>query len=1028
MLYDRTLVKDRRSRAVSGVYSDTDAIGLLLKGTGLTFRLTDRGVILIVADTSKPKPSSPPLDFKDYRVSVDDGMRQEAPVVEVVVRGFRGSLNQALLIKRRSAGTVDAILAEDVAKFPNTNLAEAMQRIPAVTLIVGDGGEGRNITVRGLGPMFSRVRINGMEAASRTGASDKFGPNNNARSFDFNVFSADIFSSLIVSKSASSDVEEGSLGATVDLHVPKPLDLPEEQMLSASFRASRNGVSQSIDPRVSVLFSRKLASGRLGVLSSLSYQEGRTREVGYSAADVLSAGLSGNGIGEGLAAQPFCTPLGYVPVAPDPLIYAAKGATATQCSTGNPRTGTLEAYGRIMAQRAAVAPDTPASGAYFPRLPRFLNSTQREKRAAATLSVQYRPDEATDLSLDLIFTRYENRRQDNYIEALSFARAITSNGQPMVSVKVVDFTPTGSLLYGVFDGVDVRSEGLTDVFSTTFSHAALTFRRRVSPGFEVSGLMGASDTTYNNPLRLQLYMDAIDTSDFAIDFRGDNRAPPILSFGGLDVDDVSDFTFAPALSDGTVRGGFSTQGKPLVNRSLNRTLVVNGRWGADEGLKLKAGFEVRQERFSTRALNLVPSQMTVDAPLDLSRLTTRVQGLDKAWGYGAPASWVAIDPERWAAAVKMDAFRYCATECGASAGQVSETTSAIYAMAIFDTAKTFTFPVRGNFGVRYFQTAQSAAGYIPVATPAGSEYPTTGIRHATERVYDGWLPSANVVIDLDPELLLRLSAAKVISRPDLYFLMPGASVNPVPRLGIITNPDLKPIRATTLDLSLEWYFARNSIVSIGLFHKNISDYIQRVNTQVPFHQLGLPVEILRNSNALSSDVFTITRVVNTAGGPLTGIELNLQADLEFLPGVWRHFGFMANYTRSWSRIDYALSSADGKTTSTVTADLIGLSRNSASATVFYEDDSMSFRLVGTYKSRYIRSIPASIGSDLQGNAPTVFLDASAAYALTSRVKIFIEAQNLTDELNEQYIDSGRRDVVYSTRSGRTVSVGATVKF
>src|SRR5688572_19286485 len=139
---------------------------------------------------------------------------------EVVVTGFRGSINSALAEKRRTTGALDSIQSDDHGKFPASNPAESMQRIPGVTLSRGDGGEGRNIAVRGLGPTFTRVRINGMEAAAQMGSSDIYGAGNNGRSFDFNVFPTEIFSELKVIKTPTADVEEGSLGATVDLTAP----------------------------------------------------------------------------------------------------------------------------------------------------------------------------------------------------------------------------------------------------------------------------------------------------------------------------------------------------------------------------------------------------------------------------------------------------------------------------------------------------------------------------------------------------------------------------------------------------------------------------------------------------------------------------------------------------------------------------------------------------------------------------------------------------------------------------------------
>jgi TonB-dependent receptor len=213
---------------------------------------------------------------------------------EVVVTGFRGSLNTALAQKREETAAIDVIASEDIGKFPDSNLAESMQRVPGVALSRGDGGEGKNISVRGLGPTFTRVRINGMEGAAQTGSSDIYGAGNGGRSFDFNVFPTEIFSQLAVRKSMSADVEEGSLGATVDLRAPRPLDLNDDTVLTMTARGIYNSVSEDVDPRASVLFSQKFMDGTFGVLASASFQERHSREVGYSAVDILSANTNGN--------------------------------------------------------------------------------------------------------------------------------------------------------------------------------------------------------------------------------------------------------------------------------------------------------------------------------------------------------------------------------------------------------------------------------------------------------------------------------------------------------------------------------------------------------------------------------------------------------------------------------------------------------------------------------------------------------------------------------------------------------------
>ncbi len=215
--------------------------------------------------------------------------RQRGQLEEIVVTGFRGSLNTALAEKRAETGSIDVIAAEDIGKFPDSNLAESMQRIPGVTLSRGDGGEGRNISVRGLGPLFTRVRVNGMEAAAQAGSSDIYGAGNNGRSFDFNVFPTEIFSQLAVRKTPSADVEEGSLGATVDLKAPRPFDFAQDRVFSLTGRGVFNTMSEDLDPRASMLFSQKFFDNTFGVLASAAFQKRNIREVGYSAVDVLSA-------------------------------------------------------------------------------------------------------------------------------------------------------------------------------------------------------------------------------------------------------------------------------------------------------------------------------------------------------------------------------------------------------------------------------------------------------------------------------------------------------------------------------------------------------------------------------------------------------------------------------------------------------------------------------------------------------------------------------------------------------------------
>jgi iron complex outermembrane recepter protein len=934
---------------------------------------------------------------------------------DIVVTGFRASLNSALSMKRREAAAIDSIVAEDIGKFPDSNLAESMQRVPGIALQRGDGGEGRNISVRGLGPAFTRTRINGMEGTSQTGSSDIYGAGNNGRSFDFNVFPTEIFSALSVRKTPSADVEEGSLGATVDLSAPKPMEQKEDFVLSMTARGVYNELSKEVDPRASLLVSKKFGDSGFGILGSIAYQKRHIREVGYSAVDILSANTNGG----------FCSPVGFAPQ--NPADNAAKGADALNCSTGNPRTSTSAAYQAIYDLRRDDLPNTPGSGAFLPRIPRYLNSEQNQERIGGSLTLQFNPDDDTDISLDMLYSRFEVTRRDNYIAAISFARSAANNGQPMTSVRDIAFDENGSLVQGVFDGVDVRSEGLVDHFVSTFKQANLNFRRRLNDSLELSGIVGFNRSIWDGKKRLQTFMDAIDTDGFTIDY-SKGGTTPTLGFG-IDVNDPASFNYAPGRSDGTVLGGFSYQGKPSKNTTDNMTADINLKWTVSDAFSIKGGAQYRRSNFLStflRPYNADTVVRALPAGTTLADITTTISGVDKLWGHGAPSSWAAIDPDKWADTFGFDDVRYCGVECGGGRSRVREEVMSSYLMANFDLRDAIGFGVRGDVGVRYVKTDMLSSGYVAVAQ-ASSPTGLTGQFAAATNSYDDWLPSANIVVEPVENVLVRFSGAKVMARPELGLLTPTSGVNPVTRVGNVNNPFLDPIRANTFDVAVEWYFRPGSLLSAAFFYKDIKSFIQNVNSQIPFNQLGLPNALLENSNTSPDELFTVSQPFNTPGGKLKGIELNAQIPFTFLDGFFSNFGVLANYTRVTSKIDYILASVNGVPTVTTTADLVGLSPNTASGTLYYEDDKFSIRTTGNFRDKFIRGIPASPGSDLQGNAKTFYMDASASYNVTDRLKIIVEAQNLTDEQNRLYIDSQRQDTLFETRIGRTFTFGVTYR-
>lgn len=425
-----------------------------------------------------------------FAQTVPEGGTQDTGATEldtVTVTGYRASVEKAMDIKRAEKGMVDAIVAEDIANFPDLNLAESLQRIPGV-VITRDAGEGRNISVRGLGPDFTRVRINGMEALTTVGSSDQSGGSNRGRGFDFNVFASDLFTQLVVRKTASADVEEGSLGATVDLKTARPFDY-DKFTFAASGQAAYNDMSQKANPRLAALMANTWADGTFGALMSVAYTEREVLEEGSNTGRWAN-GPANNGFNP---ASPFTD-----------------------------------------ANRAEV---------FTPRFPRYTQMIHDQERLGVTGSLQWAPSDATEFSLDGLYAKIDAKRTERYIEAISFSRGRSQNGKPEMIVNDGYVDPrTGALLYGQFDNVDVRSESRYDEWNTVFKQVTLNGEHRFSDAFKIDGQIGTSRSKHENPIQTTIIMDKLNVDGYSYDYRGNSRAP-VFDYG-IDPTDPNGWTLA----------------------------------------------------------------------------------------------------------------------------------------------------------------------------------------------------------------------------------------------------------------------------------------------------------------------------------------------------------------------------------------------------------------------------------------------------------------------------------------------------
>lgn len=875
------------------------------------------------------------------------GPSAQQPVEVITVTGFRASLRAAIDTKREETGVVDAIVADDIADFPDLNLAEAIQRLPGVA-IDRDAGEGRQITVRGLNPTFTRVRINGMEALSVTGATDSSGGANRSRSFDFNTFASELFQSVVIRKTQSAEVDEGSLGATVDLRSARPFDY-RGFTLAGSAQVGYNDLAEEFNPRLAGLISDQTADGRFGWLFSAAYSNRQLLEEGHSTVRWQNA----NNFGD-------CT------------------ACSTQAET-----------------------DT-VNNAFHPRIPRYGRLVHDQERLGFTGSLQFRPTPDTEVSLDAMTSSFEATRSEQFIENFSFSRGGSAIpelvGKPAQIVRDYVIDGNNNLIYGVFDNNDVYSEHRFDRIETDFNQISLSVTHDFTDRFRMDGLVGYSESKYDNPVQTTILFTNFDAPGFAYDYRNNDRAPAID--WGFDIDDPSNFVFT------------EYRDRPNSVTNTYKTAQLNGEFDINEIFTLRGGINFKRYEFDStegrRDRQLTPDEWITVTPQMAGQVTGFGSGLGMPSGNAT--SW--ITPDIDAVARMVDLYNLPLNPQASEIRSVSEENLGGFAQLAFRT-QLGDMPLRGDVGVRHVRTETTSTGIL-----SDSQITVTN-------EYDDTLPSLNLALEPNDNMVVRFGASQVMARPALGNLTPGGSISGFNYTISYGNPFLDPFRANNFDLGFEWYFDDESLFAAALFYKQIDSFVARETETIPFSQTGVPASAVQVGSPLANDLgagidplVEVTRNVNGAGGDLHGLELQYLRPFTFLPGPFDRFGAVLNYTYVDSDVDYGAAGSN---------QLTGLSRHSYNATLYYEDERLSARVSLNGREKFLTQFPGRNGNDEEGRNSSLNVDAAVRYALSEQVSLTFDAINLTDEFVDQYVDSANRVSVYH-HTGREFLFGVRFRY
>jgi TonB-dependent receptor len=794
-----------------------------------------------------------------------------------------------------------------------------------------------------------------------------------------------LFNSIRVAKTASADQEEGSLGATVDLTVARPFDYDGFTFVTGA-QVGYNDLQEDVDPRATALISSTFADGKFGALFSVAYADREFRDTGASTVR-------------------WQDPAGACPGTP----------ANTNCFA---QTAVLPGGNVTAAQLNAT---------FRPRIPRYDLYENTQERLGITTSLQFRPSDDTLFTFDALYADLQSTRTEQFLEMPNFS----------ANLSAVDVLSAGingnSLVYGAFDDVDVRSEQRYDELETQFTQFTLSAEHQITDTFLVSAFAGMAKSEHENPVQTTFLWDIDDADGVVFDYRNSSRLP-ILNYGNAAVTNpeawrLQEIRQRPQTADNT----FDNFGLDL-------------KWDLSDTMALKIGGQYKKYEFvttSARKASEVASaeQRAVARSTYAQSLNLGDAGLDVPTG--TTMSWVVPDVHQGIRVFGLSESNYAAY--GVSINNdlgnnydVGEDDWGGYAQFEFS-ADLGPVPVRGNIGARFVETSQTATGWARLNT--GNQL------LEIKNTYNNTLPALNLVAEITDEFLVRLGASKVMTRPGLGQLNPGLSLSIAGNNKTVTagNPFLEPFEADAYDLSFEWYFAEESLLSLALFYKDIGTFVQTIRETGSFssNPFGLPDSaaiaqctasgITDPATCLSGWGFNVP--TNTPGGELQGFEISYQQPFSFLPGFMSDFGLIVNYTYVDSEVKYL------NTAGAVVAEetLAGLSKNAANATFYYDNGTFSARISAAYRDEYLTTVPGrnstpllgqqAVGqNDVEGTAETFNLDFSSSWAVTDSLDLTLEALNLTDEFEDQWISSTANRSVYYHHTGRQYFLGARYKF
>lgn len=1007
LLFPFDKIVGKQTNTVAGTYSVMNALEMLLKNTGLKTDISESGQLSILIDPSFERKNDM-ANYKKNKVSAAvlavlgavsalpasaDNDTKETEVIEV--RGIRGALGRAMDAKREAGGVVDSISAEDIGKFPDTNLAESLQRITGVS-IDRSGGEGQLITVRGFGPQFNTVLVNGRQMASE----------NQSRAFSFDTIASELVKSLDVHKTSTATMQSGGIGSTVNVNTARPFAINGFK-IAGSIKGIYDGNSEEKTPQVSALISNTFDDETFGVLFAVSRQERETR--------LNQAQMDGWLENVGVPNPQTESGQAYTGNIFSPRNYDHKVTTEQRTRTNvnlvlqYAPSDNLVITADALYSDFDVETDTTSYGHWFtaPNIEGFGDDAGATVDENGTVIDLY---QEVGLATDMHAKKFD-RLTNSSLLGLNFDWDINDNLNMKFDISHSNAERAANngrgdqlSLIGYANRVRFQVDDNILPYASEFASA--------NPNI-YSGQQELDGVAYDPSVTPDGVSNHLDPSN--------SRAHVMLRRGWAVKDTVDQVRWDNIWVDNGDTGLAAIKFGAMYSKETKSL----ERWD-NEGAGIHCAFCGYPDAPNMDGL----SQYVFDAGDDF---------LSDVSGSGRmPTSWLAHDGEANFAfleqfsAANGNPISFDAEKRNKSF-EISEKTMSLYTEFDFE-AEVAGMPLSATAGFRYESTNVDVDGTDEPVTELvildktemlASYGAAQSITKSSD--YEAILPNISVKLEINDDLVARVAASQTITRPTLDSMSPVTVIGTTRQGGNLTsssgNPELEPFTSDNLDFSLEWYYADASYLSGGYFRKNVANFIINSTESLTFESAnggtltdpstGNDVDNPDSADGIAT--FTNTLPNNSESAIVDGWEIALQHTF-----AESGFGIMANATIVDSDAD--LDPAD---ISQVFA-LTGLS-DSYNIVGFYEDGPFQARIAYNWRDSFVQSLTQSNGDGVTIVEDYAQVDASGSYDITENVAVFFEGINLTEE----YVHKRGRfanQLLLVEDSGRRFAVGVRGTF